>query len=199
MGFCPKAFLFLYSQIWWYQPTVWPLSSFHCREKKHYFCKDLQCAHVWFSSPSSPTGRWYIPTLCQVTWLVLTNWLWSRRGMWHSKPKHTVAAVTVSSGEREGHVCQMVQQGDNGGNINLSPWVTVCAGTLPTHFSHILWAKNKQCTLCFNSTPSPFRLPILHTHSIRIYFYTRKEKRCSLFCFYYPPVISRLVLATEKD
>lgn len=157
------------------------------------------CTHVWFSSPPRPTARWYIPTLCQVMWLVLTNWLLSGRGMWHSKPKHRVAVVTVSSGEQEGHMCQMVQQWDNGGDINLSPWVTVCAGTLPTHFSHIVWAKNKKCTLRFNSCPSPFILPVLHTHSTYIYFYTRKEERCSLFGFSYPPVISLLVLATEKD
>lgn len=134
----------------------------------------------------------YIPTLFKLMWLVLTNRLLRGSDMWHSKPKHIVAAVTVSSGEKG----QMVQLWDNGDNINLGPWMTTCAAILPTHPIHIVWARKKNVH-CAKIASLHHSHPILYTHSIHT-FIPEKKKKCLLFCFNYS-IISLWVLATERD
>lgn len=139
-------------------------------------------------------GRLRIPTLCKVTRLFPTHTgLLSGSDMRHSKPKHIVAAVTISSDEEEGRVCQTVQLWDNGDNISLGPWVTVGTVTLQSHLGHGAWARNKKSTLCLNSIPPPF-----YTHTAYTFMPERKNEYL-LVCFHYPPIISLLVLATERD
>lgn len=92
----------------------------------------------------------------------------------------------------------MVQLWDNGDNITLGPWVATCAGTLLTHIWHRMWVRNKKTALCWNSIPSPSSPPF-YTYAAHTHTFNPGRKKCLLFCFYYPPIISLLVLATERD
>lgn len=199
MGFCPKAFLLLCAQISWYQPTVWPLSYFHCRGKKHYFCKDLECAHMSGSllllgphgddafPPSARSCDWFWPIgcwvegACDIPSQSIYLLLW---------PSLAVNKKVTCAGWCSNETMEAT-----------STWVPeeLCVQGPCQPTVAIYCEQRIKSVHYFNSSPSPFILLILHTHSVHIHFYTRKEERCSLFGFYYPPAISLLVLATEKD
>ena len=131
---------------------------------------------MWLPPHSRP-GEIMHSHLYKALRLLPTSTLLSGSDMWHSNPKHTVAAVTVSSDEEEGHMCQTVLLWDNGDNISLGPWVTVDPVTLQSHLGHRAWARNKKCTLCSNSIPSPFTSPF-HMHTAYTFLPEKKKNIC---------------------
>lgn len=186
--------LCLQSGLYPLEPTVVPLGSFLCRERSVAVVKSRNMrGHLVFFH-SKPTESLFISSLCRIMWLVSQETAIGS-DMWCFGPKHLTALVTPSDGEQEGHVCQMVLLEDHGDFLSpASPWVCV-QGTLCTHTGHVVLEVKH--TLFFSSTPSP-PTAMLHTCT-HIHTLLCQADKCLLLCFYYPPIISLLVLAIERD